>query len=72
MQREIRGLTRDEHIQWRKRRALNYIDQGDLVSAASYMNDPRYQVDPYYMMLGFQHAMADDEPAMRRWIEGFQ
>lgn len=69
--------TRDDHLQWAKRRALQYVDAGDLRSAAASMNSdltkhPGFQINPALQWVGVQEAMNGDADRVRRWIEGFQ
>lgn len=71
-------MTRTEHMQWCKERALALVDDGDLVGAlASMASDVRKHPDtagnPTLTMLltlvGPQHL--GDPLSMRRFIEGF-
>lgn len=70
--------TRDEHVAWRKQRALEYVDAGDTTNAyASMASDlgkhPETQGHPaitlgIQMMMG---GMLSSPTEMRRFIEGF-
>ncbi len=68
--------TRADHLAWCKRRALEYLDAGDVQNAiASMMSDMNKHsecgVNVYLAMLGMMHARDHDATAARRWIEGF-
>jgi len=71
-------MTRDEHMEWCKQRALEYIDRGDVSSAlGSMMSDlgkheetkdhPAIQLGAM-LLLGGHLSTAPDA---RRFIEGF-
>ena len=71
-------MTRDEHLAWAKKRALEYLDAGDLTNALSSMGSDLSKHDE---LRGIGAKMADlgliafinrDAVAMRRWIEGFR
>lgn len=66
---------RQQHVDWCKERALEYVDKGDLRGAmASMLSDMRKRDDtaiaPMLAMLGMAEVQRGRE-AMRRWIEGF-
>ncbi len=70
--------TRDEHLAWCKRRALQYVDAGDLTNAfASMASDLRKHSETRdhagaqlgAMLLFGGHL--DTAAEMRRFIEGF-
>lgn len=70
-------MTRDEHLQWCKDRALEYVKDGDLEQAVtSMMSDLSKHSDfrgPTYSMLlmvGMMDIPKGPE-AVRRWINGF-
>lgn len=68
--------TRKEHLDWCKQRALEYVDDGDLVNAVnSMMSDIRKHPETNgtwgLMMLGMYDANRGDVEAVRRWINGF-
>ena len=70
-------IPRSEHVQWSKRRALQYLDAGDLVQAlASFASDMSKRtdtkLDPRIAALGLHHGRNGDADGLRRWIEGFQ
>ena len=71
-------MNRDEHVQWCKDRALEYVDQGDLSSAlASMGSDLNKHPDTEghagmqmgIMLLAGGHLSSDHE--MRKFIQGF-
>ena len=74
-------MTRDEHLQWSKDRALDYLNRGKVADAmTSFMSDATKGPEPIdwsegaYMVLsqlGMMHAIANNSTEMRRWIEGF-
>ena len=71
-------MTRQEHLQWCKNRALEYVDAGDLTNALASMgsdlnkhpetrNHAGIQLG-MMLMIGGQLSTADD---VRKFIEGF-
>lgn len=68
-------MTREEHLASCKRRALEYLDRGELTNAvASMVSDMRdiETVSPALMVVGAMAANNRDVAAVRRWIEGFK
>ena len=71
-------MTRDEHLAWCKKRALEYVDDWDVRSAiCSMMSDLQKHPEtkdqnPAIMALGLLIATSRDELEARRWIEGFR
>jgi hypothetical protein len=68
--------TREEHLAWCKKRALEYLDAGDLKSAAASMasdlsKHPATMVHPAVALLGVYAAASGETSEVRRWIEGF-
>ena len=71
-------MTREEHLEWCKKRALEYVDSGDLSQAyASMASDMKKHPDTarnpavglgVQLMFGGQLNTADK---MRKFIEGF-
>lgn len=68
----------NEHLAWCKKRALEYVDQGDLTQAyASMISDLRKHLETEnhgaivlgIMLLGAGHLSTQTE--MRKFIEGF-
>ena len=69
--------TRDEHLEWCKQRALQYLDQWDVKNAiSSMMSDmkehPETPINQAILALGLIYASNDDIEGARRWIEGFR
>jgi hypothetical protein len=71
-------MTRTEHLQWAKTRALEYVDAGDLNSAfASMASDLRKHPELENhsgITLGAMLIMGghlNDTTKMRDWVEGF-
>lgn len=69
--------TREEHLQWAKDRALEYLDAGDLANAVSSMGSdlekhaetkPNAGLVVYALHLVMRH----DKDGVRRWITGFR
>lgn len=71
-------MTRAEHLQWCKDRALEYLGQGDITGAwASFLSDMRkhegtrdhsaLQLGMMLLMNGHNNTVAE----MQRFIEGF-
>jgi hypothetical protein len=71
-------MTRDEHLAWCKQEAMAYWNAGDLKNAvASMMSDMRKHPEtkgyPTVLdELAFRYLLDEDEPSVRRWIEGFR
>ena len=77
--RRRRPVTRDEHLAWCKRRALKYIDAGDLTYAVANMaSDLRTHPDTDnpalngLVMIGMMYVTDGDKAAVQRWIERFR
>ncbi len=73
------ALTRDEHLAWCKRRALEYVDAGDLAHAvASMASDLKTHPDTDnpalngLVMIGMMYVTDGDKAAVLRWIERFR
>lgn len=69
-------MTRDEHLTWCKKRALEYVEAGDLAQAViSMLSDiekhPELKCNAYLAMAGTMAAMDQDEAGVRRFINGF-
>lgn len=70
-------MTRDEHLEWCKKRAREYLDRGDIENAIASMGSDLMKHEelagisakmmPVGMMLVIQH----DLNGARRWVEGF-
>ena len=70
--------TREEHVDWCKKRALEYVDRGDLANALSSMisdlSKHKETADHPAIMVGMQLSMSgmlDTTARMRKFIEGF-
>jgi hypothetical protein len=70
-------MTREEHLQWCKDRALQYVDENDLPQAlASMMSDlskhdeTKQPADSILNTLGLVAAMSGNPDEMRRFING--
>lgn len=71
-------MTRDEHLQWCKDRALQYVERGDLINAvASMLSDLRKHdelKDHIGIQLGLGLMMTEalrNVHEVKRFIEGF-
>lgn len=69
-------MTRAEHLQWAKDRALEYVDSGDIAEAFAFMasdlgKHPELASSQNLMPLAMVHVQNNDGPAMRRFINGF-
>jgi hypothetical protein len=72
-------LTRDEHLAWCKRRALEYVDADDLPHAvASTASDLKTHPDSDnpavngLVMIGMMYVTDGDRAAVQHWIERFR
>lgn len=70
-------MTRDEHLAWAKRRALKYLDAGDVLNAITSMGSdlekhPELKPNVGLLMVGLLYAANHDYAGARRWIEGFR
>lgn len=75
--------TREEHLQWAKDRAIEYVNRGDLVNAlASFASDcgnhegtapiaDGTKIGMLLIMEGARCVQNDDREGMRRLILGF-
>lgn len=71
-------MERADHLAWCKRRALEYVDAGDLDQAVASMAsdlskhaDFRAIAGSPLMLIGLGEAIRGDVPGVRRWVEGF-
>jgi hypothetical protein len=69
-------LDRTEHVEWCKKRAREYLDQGDVANAiTSILSDmpkhPECGVNPMLGAFGLLIAQNNDSLEARRFIEGF-
>jgi Tfp pilus assembly protein PilF len=70
--------SREEHLQWCKQRALNYLDQGDIDNAVAAMTSDlskHPEMEPLnwaLISLGMIYVAQQDRDGARRWIEGWR
>ncbi len=70
-------MTRDEHMNWCKERALEYVENGDLPSAITSMlsdlgkHEETRGVGETMAPLGLFEATGGSADSVRRFIEGF-
>jgi hypothetical protein len=70
-------MTREEHLDRSKQRALVYLDKGELPNAvASLISDlgthEETRVSMNALKPGLQAAVEKDPDAVRKWIEGIK
>jgi hypothetical protein len=70
-------MTRDEHLAWCKKRALEYWRDGDLLNAITSMGSdldkhPELGCNAYLLLAGVKSAQDGDSAGVKRWIEGFR
>ncbi len=71
-------MTREEHLDWCKQRALEYLDRGELANAVASMgSDLNKHVETktahqQLIGLGILYVMNNDVEGVRRWITGFR
>lgn len=71
-------MTRQEHMNWCKERAREYLDQGDIPNAITSMlsdltkhPDTKASGEGILAMMGMSVAMSGDPREARRFIDGF-
>jgi len=74
-------MTREQHLAWCKKRALEYVDKGDLANGVTSMisdmdkhDETRFDPKSVLGMLGLlalQQAVQGDRDGFRRFIVGF-
>lgn len=71
-------MTREEHLQWCKKRAHEYLDRGDMQNAVTSMMsdmikhpDTKFAVEGVLGQLGMLALMSGDNQQVRRYIDGF-
>lgn len=69
-------MTRDQHVAWCKKRAREYLDQGDIANGvASMLSDmrkhPECGVNPALAMLGMMAIQNGDLHEAKRFVDGF-
>lgn len=75
-------MTAEEHLEWCKKRALEYLDAGELANAFASMGSDLSKhpetalhdtpTGNVLMELGMLHVINHDARELRRWIEGFR
>jgi hypothetical protein len=68
---------RDEHPEWGKKRAREYLDAGELSNAVASMGSdlakhPELKPNPHLLLLGTMRVLDGDPAAVRAWVEGFR
>jgi hypothetical protein len=68
-------MTREEHLEWAKKRALEYLPQDPLEAMTSMMSDvskhPDLQNHAGLRIAPMFFGAHYDPSAVRRWIDGF-
>jgi len=70
-------ISRSEHLKWCKRRALEYVDRGELQNAIASMASDLRKHSAWQNSEGVTVAIADamlfmrTPDQIRRWVEGF-
>jgi hypothetical protein len=70
-------MNREDHLAWCKKRALEYLDNGEIADAMASMGNDLMQhpelegTAQRLMLLGVVYAMNQDSQGARRFIEGF-
>lgn len=71
-------MTRDEHLQWCKDRALEYLNKGDMTNAVTSMlsdlgkHEETRAVGEKLAPMGMMFLMNRDSDGVRRFITGFR
>jgi hypothetical protein len=74
-----RALTRDEHLAWCRRQALEHVNAGDLAQSISTM-ETNLKIRPDtdnpalrgLVMIGMMYVTDGDKASVQRWIERFR
>lgn len=70
-------MSRQEHLEWCKKRAHEYLDKGDIMNGVTSMltdmqKHPETKLNiPTLSMLGMLTIQQADMPAARRFVDGF-
>jgi hypothetical protein len=71
----VEVITRDEHLEWAKKRALEYLPQDPLEAITSMMSDltkhPELKNHIGLRIAPMYYGAHNDQDAVRRWISGF-
>jgi hypothetical protein len=70
------AVTREEHLAWSKKRALEYVERGDLIQAVTSMSSdmnkhPELGINDFLFTSAIMFEVKRGPQAVRRWIEGF-
>lgn len=70
-------MTREEHLAFCKKRALEYVEIGDLAGAqasmgSDLMKHPETRPPAEIIGVGMIEVLSGDPVRVRRWIEGFK
>jgi hypothetical protein len=71
-------MTRDEHLEWAKKRAREYLDRGDVQNAIASMGSDLMKheelagISAAMMPVGMLYIMQGDLAGARNWVEGFR
>ena len=70
--------TREEHMAWCKKRALEYVDRGELHYAVASMAsdltkhpETTKSANAFLVQIALLDVMNDDVGAVRKWVNGF-
>ncbi len=71
-------MTREKHLEWCKKRAREYLDQGDVANGIRSMlsdlnkhDETKVGVGSVLYRLGMMYQMNNDMPGARHFVEGF-
>lgn len=71
-------MTREQHLQWCKDRANEYLAEGDLANAVTSMlsdldkHEETRGAGESMAMLGMLYITQHDREGVKRWVEGFR
>jgi hypothetical protein len=71
-------MTREEHLEWCKTRAREYLARGDVQNAIASMgsdlmkHEETKQISMSMMPVGMFYVINHDLEGARRWVEGFR
>lgn len=70
-----RGVTRDEHLAWAKKRALEYLPNDPVEGMTSMLSDltkhPELANHPGRLISPMMYGAANNPDEVRKWIVGF-
>lgn len=70
-------MNRDEHLAWAKGRALQYLEEGNLLDALTSMSsdlgkhEELKKIGELMLPIGLLYVVNRDPRQLRAWIEGF-